>query len=550
MIHSLPKAIFLLFMYLGTFICSTESVHTESVFDTVYGCFNGENWLFSMDQSTLEYVQARITKSDVEQLLLSNTGKRALSVLKNYIDPSLFYDFVNNENFVKLFTEFSEGVERPVYNYLPLLMLNFTKFGGAHVILNAVGDGMVPFLPDSYAAEVEGAFDLLCIDIFSMLFQNISVLYQDDDLNCFSEILSELRKNWFLDDVAKRTILQNLEFGQSTYLRAGLIADLGHLNFVMFTKIDSDMFDVKIFETNDLWNTAVEIESKWKINAVCSMKMSLDEIEEANFFLFRDMTLNEYLTKMRQFDFIGEDVVRSVQKSSTCGMRNLFNLMRHNLGDDLYYFAKSLMIMEILFRIREPNVKEAYEKMEPHGDYWKIILDQHLIERKVLHMIDKIKDEGLASECLEIFHNYSQKFEIKIADNFEELREMILTDNFSIDPYECAFSFLNQVSNIDELKTKKAIKKAIRLIDINKSVYLSIFNTFPMEETWENSWYLGRPLPFGLVCSPEMNVPTEKTSMKQLKKCRFSLAVASHVKFEIVLSIVIASVFSYFALLQ
>ena len=196
-----------------------------------------------------------------------------------------------------------------------------------------------------------------------------------------------------------------------------------------------------------------------------------------------------------------------------------------------------------------PNVKEAYEKMEPHGDYWKIILDQHLIERKVLHMIDKIEDEDLASECLEIFHNYSQKFEIEIADNFEDLREMILTDQFSIDPYECAFSFLNQVSSIDELDTKKAIYKAFRLIDSNKNIYLSIYKTFPMEDTWENFRYLDKTIPLSVVFRHGMNVLKEKTGLKQLKRCLFPLIIASHVNKGIALSPLIAVVF-YFIMLQ
>ena len=96
--YSVDTAMILLFMYLGTFICSTESVHTESVLDTVLSCVKDESrfgYSFLMDKSTLDYVQANITKSDIGQLLSSTRGKRALSMLRNCINPSLFGDFVN-----------------------------------------------------------------------------------------------------------------------------------------------------------------------------------------------------------------------------------------------------------------------------------------------------------------------------------------------------------------------------------------------------------------------------------------------------------------------
>ena len=183
--------------------------------------------------------------------------------------------------------------------------------------------------------------------------------------------------------------------------------------------------------------------------------------------------------------------------------------------------------------------------MEPHGDYWKIILDQHLIERKVLHMIDKIKDEDLASECLEIFQNYSQIFEIEIADNFEELREMILSDQYSMGIRKCAFSFLIQVSNIDELETKKAVDKAIRHIDSNKDVYLTVCRIFSMEETWENGWYLGLPIPWSVAVRHGVNVLKEKIGLKQPKKYLLPSVVAGKVRPEFALSVFIASVIVY-----
>ena len=236
--YAVSTGILLLFTYLGTFICSTESAGTESVVvERVLRCFkeNGVGYSVNMDEGTVEYVYNNITKMDIEQLLLSTPGKIALSVLKYIIRPELFEDFVNHENFVDIFAA-DAGVARPSYQYLSLLMLNFTRMGGAQAILNVVGDGMILFLPDSYAKLVQGVAHLLNIDIFSMLFQSVTEKHCIENLDRFAGILNELRKASSLGDDAKKTILQDLEVGNSTYFWAGLSTDLGHLNFVKFTE--------------------------------------------------------------------------------------------------------------------------------------------------------------------------------------------------------------------------------------------------------------------------------------------------------------------------
>ena len=354
--------------YCAPFSRETFPLHTEKVFTVAKHKSNEDqvsfrkrknsnknkliDWILSIenvDDSWIETQCKAISESDVKAAFDSG-GMDVISLFSSCLRPEYFSDHYEKSSILALYapkkSEIPISLIVPHFEFLSIFLQRTTSLMGIRFFMTIIGDKMWALLPEQIQSNLYGfPSEIFTVGYHMLIEKSLQMnpgLFNCEEIDSIQNVLYQLKimiaysiskkcTSFYESTRRKSRLLRSMKENEIATFQAG---NTQHSQIVMLQKIRG-LFRVKLVDGSSIFQYRGP--GKGDPIYVISGLMSIEELENENYFLFEDENLFERGSRFQTED---SGMKYKIARGCTCPYSTLKHVLKYLLPDQVYYKLK------------------------------------------------------------------------------------------------------------------------------------------------------------------------------------------------------------------